>query len=1115
MKKLMKKLLILLLISSSQNVFSQSLQDSSGYIFSVNLFTGVKTQLSIPQIGYVGKVLSTNGVRYSWLDTATMLTPYLRKVDTTAMLSPYLRSNIAAATYLPLMGGTLTGNLTIQKNGLKALSIGSKTTGSYLERFYIDSNGNALFGTNTNLLTATPINISFGGTTGNNAAGNNGNLKWSMYNNGTPTQSYGIGMSSALMEFQAGIDGGYAFFTNALPTFQITNASSVNLDMASVTSGQNKLNIGMGGVAHSTPGIDFFGTTSLTTGRYNSGRIYSTFDGTTFPSARMTFAYPTNNNTFTDLMTLVNGSVGIGTTAPISNLNINQTATGMKGLTITGYGYSGSSPYDATAGVGIFMNYNTSGNRQLFLGSTDAIGSSTLGIVRMTGSTGYAQFDAATGTGSRITTVLGTETSNVGIGNLLGSPNASDYTAKFNVFGNNGSNIPLVKLKQYASTNIGNYLEAVNSSNTIMARVDSTGGGYFAGNVGIGTTSPNAKLHVLSTATTGMGILDSTSTLTTGSVDAIKSTSTVVDGGSGLNISMSGANSTASKTVTGQTISVTNTGTTSTNVGLNIAVSGATNNTAISATSTISGSANGNLFTTTVTPSTSVNAIGTNFLTQISTSAGATGTVIAQQATLNQLSTANLPNLVGLYSNTNIQGASGTTGFLRGVSVGGSIAGTSAITTLTGYLFTGMFQAGTGTVGTQYGYYYDQQYMTPSTGYAFYSQVNPSGGTLASATAISIMPGGSNGVGIGTTSPDSLLTVNTSLHVKTNSKLDGTLAVTGATTIGGTLGVTGTTTVGTLNGSIIGSNIAQFRFINTATNNFTVQENLTSNGFASFYQGLLTPRDSITGNAIASSSPIHGNGTWFTGGSTTTTKPYLLIEPTGTTSTAWSTLGTGIGVNAATGFTGKLADFQVNGASVVSIDNGGSGARVFIGGTIISNTITANGNVIVASGANSFSWGGSGFMRAPGDGVFKFTNNAETGFDRLQFGGTTSSFPALKRSTTSLKIRLADDSGDGSLTTGGFSTGYVAKTANYTATTTDHTIEATSGTFTITLPTAVGATGQEYVITNSGTGVVTLGTTSSQTFINVIATPTTLTLAQFATVMVQSNGTGWLRITSL
>jgi hypothetical protein len=44
------------------------------------------------------------------------------------------------------------------------------------------------------------------------------------------------------------------------------------------------------------------------------------------------------------------------------------------------------------------------------------------------------------------------------------------------------------------------------------------------------------------------------------------------------------------------------------------------------------------------------------------------------------------------------------------------------------------------------------------------------------------------------------------------------------------------------------------------------------------------------------------------------------------------------------------------------------------------------------------------------DGVLSLRNNAQTDFGRLQFGGTTSSFPALKRSTTFLQARLADDS---------------------------------------------------------------------------------------------------------
>ena len=43
-------------------------------------------------------------------------------------------------------------------------------------------------------------------------------------------------------------------------------------------------------------------------------------------------------------------------------------------------------------------------------------------------------------------------------------------------------------------------------------------------------------------------------------------------------------------------------------------------------------------------------------------------------------------------------------------------------------------------------------------------------------------------------------------------------------------------------------------------------------------------------------------------------------------------------------------------------------------------------------------------------GSITLYNSAETDFNRLQFGGITSSFPALKRSSTTLQARLADDS---------------------------------------------------------------------------------------------------------
>lgn len=53
----------------------------------------------------------------------------------------------------------------------------------------------------------------------------------------------------------------------------------------------------------------------------------------------------------------------------------------------------------------------------------------------------------------------------------------------------------------------------------------------------------------------------------------------------------------------------------------------------------------------------------------------------------------------------------------------------------------------------------------------------------------------------------------------------------------------------------------------------------------------------------------------------------------------------------------------------------------------------------------------AGTLTATADGVWEFQNSAGTGWGRLMFGGNTASFPALKRDTIFLSLRLADDSG--------------------------------------------------------------------------------------------------------
>ena len=80
---------------------------------------------------------------------------------------------------------------------------------------------------------------------------------------------------------------------------------------------------------------------------------------------------------------------------------------------------------------------------------------------------------------------------------------------------------------------------------------------------------------------------------------------------------------------------------------------------------------------------------------------------------------------------------------------------------------------------------------------------------------------------------------------------------------------------------------------------------------------------------------------------------------------------------------------------------------------------TPTGSVDIISGNNlllanpTSTWmGASGFtlFRFPAAGQVIWTNGNGTMFDRMMFGGTTSSFPALKRNTTTLQVKLADDS---------------------------------------------------------------------------------------------------------
>jgi hypothetical protein len=94
----------------------------------------------------------------------------------------------------------------------------------------------------------------------------------------------------------------------------------------------------------------------------------------------------------------------------------------------------------------------------------------------------------------------------------------------------------------------------------------------------------------------------------------------------------------------------------------------------------------------------------------------------------------------------------------------------------------------------------------------------------------------------------------------------------------------------------------------------------------------------------------------------------------------------------------------------------------------------------------------------------------------------------------------------GLISLGGITFPYIDVNGTYTISQNDYLVDATSGTFTITLPTAVGIEGKIFQIKNSGTGVITLDGNGSET----IDGQLTITLNQYDAVQVTSNGTNWV-----
>lgn len=125
----------------------------------------------------------------------------------------------------------------------------------------------------------------------------------------------------------------------------------------------------------------------------------------------------------------------------------------------------------------------------------------------------------------------------------------------------------------------------------------------------------------------------------------------------------------------------------------------------------------------------------------------------------------------------------------------------------------------------------------------------------------------------------------------------------------------------------------------------------------------------------------------------------------GTTNTAGAALTITGSQGTGTGAGGSII-FQVAPAGSSGTAQNALSTALTIGS---DRSLTTTNNITMGT-TSQLSAAGGAALASPADSVWQMRNNAGNDFNRLQFGGGTSAFPALKRNSTALETKLADDS---------------------------------------------------------------------------------------------------------
>lgn len=289
--------------------------------------------------------------------------------------------------------------------------------------------------------------------------------------------------------------------------------------------------------------------------------------------------------------------------------------------------------------------------------------------------------------------------------------------------------------------------------------------------------------------------------------------------------------------------------------------------------------------------------------------------------------------------------------------------------------------------------------------------------------------------------------------------------------------------------------------------------------------GAITPT-SINGIAFSS---IGTNSLWLGGGGGSAgagSSNTAIGHNAGLTSTTGmqnTFIGNAAGTNITTGSVNvAIGESALNGASsssswgntcigyhaLASISSGASNCS--IGYLALGGLTTGSGNVALGTNAGLGINGTFGTYNTNSfASVFigeETTPLADEGSNEVVIG-----YGAIGHGTNTVTLGSAfNDSTFLSGTIYGIVYPYVSKSSAYTAKANDQVINCTgSGTFNITLPSAVGIPGKVYIIKKSGTSTTSVVTTSSQTIDG--ASSYALT-AQWSKVTVMSDGANWIML---